>query len=100
MAASDVCNFADENTLYSCDKKLENVFVNLKIDLKNVSYWFQVNSLKANPGKFQLTILGDKKNNIFVQNIHDKEIKNSSEVEQLGITTGRQLKLKKHTDNL
>ena len=65
-----------------------------------MSYWFQVNSLKANPGKFQLTILGDKKNNIFVLNIHDKEIKNSSEVEQLGITTGRQLKLKKHTDNL
>ena len=53
MAASDVCNFADENTLYSCDKKLENVFVNLKIDLINVLYWFQDNSLKANPGKFQ-----------------------------------------------
>ena len=53
MAASDVCNFADENTLYSCDKKLENVFVNLKIDLINVLYWFQVNSLKVNPGKFQ-----------------------------------------------
>ena len=31
---SDVCNFADDNTLYSCDKKLENIFVNLKIDLK------------------------------------------------------------------
>ena len=40
-------------TLYSCDKKLENVFVNLKIDLINVLHWFQVNSLKANPGKFQ-----------------------------------------------
>ena len=53
MATSDVCNFADENTLYSCDKKLENVFVNLKIDLIIVLYWFQVNSLKANPGKFQ-----------------------------------------------
>ena len=53
MAASDVCNFADENTLYSCDKNLENVFVNLKIDLIIVLYWFQVNSLKANPGKFQ-----------------------------------------------
>ena len=53
MAASDVCNFAGENTLYSCDKKLENVFVNLKIDLIIVLYWFQVNSLKANPGKFQ-----------------------------------------------
>ena len=61
---------------YSCGKKLENIFVNLKIDLKNVLYWFQVNSLKANPGQFQFIILGDKKNNTFVLNIHDKEIKN------------------------
>ena len=30
-------------------------------------------------------ILGDKKNNTFVLNIHDKEIKNSSDVELLGI---------------
>ena len=97
---SDVCNFADDNTLYSCDKKLENIFVNLKIDLKNVLYWFQVNSLKANPGKFQFMILGDKKNNTFVLNIHDNEIKNSSEVELLGITIDSQLKFKKHIDNL
>ena len=41
---SNVFNFADDNTFYSCDRKLENIFVNLKIDLKNVLYWFQVNS--------------------------------------------------------
>ena len=56
---SDVWNFADNNTLYSCDKKIENIFFNLKIDLKNVLYWFQVNSLKANPGKFQFMVLGE-----------------------------------------
>ena len=97
---SDVCNFADGNTLYSCDKKIENIFFNPKIDLKNVLYWFQVNSLKANPGKFQFIILEDKKNNTFVLNIHEKEMKNSSEVELLDITIDRQLKFKKHIDNL
>ena len=97
---SDVCNFTDDNTLYRGDKKLENIFVDLKIDLKNVLYWFQVNSLKTNPGKFQFMILGDKKNNTFVLNIHDNEIKNSSEVELLGITIDSQLKFKKHIDNL
>ena len=66
-------------TLYSCDKKLRNIFVNLKIDLKNVWYWFQVNSLKANLGKFQFIILAEKKNNTFALNIHEKEIKNSGE---------------------
>ena len=97
---SDVCNFADDNTLDSCDKKLENIFVNLKIDLKNVLYWFQVNSLKANPVKFQFIILGDKNNNTFVLNILEKEIKTSSEAELLDITIDSQLKFKKHVDNL
>ena len=86
--------------LPSCEKKIENIFVNLKIDLKNVLYWFQVNSPKENPGKFQFMILGDKKNNTFVLNIHDKEIKNSSEVELLGIMVDSQLKFKKHIVNL
>ena len=63
-------------------------------------YWFQVNSLKANLGKFQFMILGDLKNNTFILNIHDKEIKNASEVELLVITIDSQLKLKKHFDNL
>ena len=97
---SDVWNFTDDNTLYRCHEKLENIFVDLKIDLKNVLYWFQVNSLKTNPGKFQFMILGDKKDNTFVLNIHDNEIKNSSEVELLGITIDSQLKFKKHIDNL
>ena len=48
----------------------------------------------------QFMILGDKKNNIFVLNIHDKEIKNSNEAELLGITIDNQLKFKKHIDNL
>ena len=64
-------------------------------DLKNGLYWFQANSLKANLGKFQFMILGDKKN-AFVLNIRDKEIKNSREVELLGITIDSQLKFKKH----
>ena len=82
-------------TLYSCNKKLWNIFVNLEVDHKNVLYWFQVNSLKTDPGKFQFMILGDKNNNTFVLNIHDKEIKNSNEVELLGITMDSQLKFKK-----
>ena len=85
--------------LYSCDKKLKNTSVNLKTNLKNVLYWFEVNSLKANPGKFQFMILGDKKNT-FVLNIHDKEIRSSTEVELLGITIDSQRKFKKYVDNL
>ena len=57
---SDVYNFADVNTMYSFDKKLDNNFSNIKYDLENVLSCFQANSLKANPSKFQFMILGDK----------------------------------------
>ena len=49
---SEVCNFADDNTLYSSNKELELVFRNLESDLNNVLAWFNISSLKANPGKF------------------------------------------------
>ena len=45
---SDICNFADDNTLYSCVKQLQSVFCNLQFDLKNILKWFNINSLKAN----------------------------------------------------
>ena len=38
---SEVCNFADDNTFYSFDKKLENIFSNLKYDRENVLSWFK-----------------------------------------------------------
>ena len=52
VTKSEVCNFADDNTLYSCNKNLKHVFSNLKYDLRNVLDWFKINSMKTNPGKF------------------------------------------------
>ena len=49
---SEVCNFADDNTLFCGDSNLNLVFINLNSDLSNVMDWFKINSLKANPGKF------------------------------------------------
>ena len=60
ITKSEVCNFADDNTLYSCNKNLEHAFSNLKYDLRNVLDWFKINSKKANPGKFQFMVLGVK----------------------------------------
>ena len=51
ITKSKVCNFADDNTLYSCNKNLEHVFSNFKYDLRNVLNWFKINSVKTDPGK-------------------------------------------------
>ena len=56
ITKSEICNFADDNTLYSCNKNLEHVFSNLKYDLRNVLDGFKINSMKANPGKFRIYV--------------------------------------------
>ena len=100
VVKSEVCNFADDNTLYSFDKKLNTIFSNLKYDLENVLSWFQGNSLKANPSKFQFMILGNKQNTSLVLKINGKKINNSRVIELLGIVIDNQLKFKKHIENL
>ena len=53
---TEVCNFADDNTIYDCGEDLSNILENLKHDLKILLKWFRINSLQANPGKFQFMI--------------------------------------------
>ena len=77
---SEVCNFVDDNTLYSSRKEFEIVFRNLKTDINNVLAWFIINSLKENPGKFQFMVLRTKEDDSFVLNIGKNKIKSSTEV--------------------
>ena len=62
--------------------------------------WFKINSLKTNPGKFQLAVLGVKKILPFRLNVNGKIIPCSNEVKLLGITIDDQLKFKKHIEDL
>ena len=57
---SEICNFADNTTLYSCDRDLLCIKENLTFDMKNILLWFRTNSLKANAGKFQFMMLNQK----------------------------------------
>ena len=99
---SGVCNFADDDTLYSVRKNIENVISDLKTDLVGVMEWFKINSLKANLGKFQFMILGNKDGRSFNINIHINNVqtKNSNEVTLLGIKTDKNLTFKNHISEL
>ena len=100
ITLSEVCNFADDNTLYSSNKELELVFRNLESDLNNVLAWFNINSLKANPEKFQFMVLGTKEADSFVLNIGKNKIESSTEVTLLGVKIDKQLKFKSHIEEL
>ena len=58
---SEICNFADDNAVYLCGKDLPKIKDDLICAMKNILKWFRLNYLKVNPGKFQFTILGDKR---------------------------------------
>ena len=97
---TEVCNFADDNTIYDCGKDLPNILENLKHDLTILLKWFIINSLQANPGKFQFMILGKKKRNSFKLIINSTKIEESKKVVLLGITIDNLLTFNEHIDNL
>ena len=90
LKKSEVCNFADDNTLFCGNKNLDLVFFNLNSDLSNVMDWF-----KINPGKLQFLVQGANKIDCFNLNVAGKVISSSSEVKLLGITIDYELKFKK-----
>ena len=99
VSKSDICNFADDNTLSFCEKMLGDILHNLKFDLEHVLKCFKVNSSKPNPGKLQFMISGantDIKVNLFL----DGNKIEKSQVVLLTITIGDKLSFKTRTENI
>ena len=87
-------------TLYSSNKELEMVFRNLETELSNVLVSFNINSLKANPGKFQFMVLGIKQGDSFVLNIGKNKIESSTEVVLLGVKIDKKVEFKSHIEEM
>ena len=100
IESCEICNFADDNTLYSSGIELSSILENLKHDMKTILKWFRINSLKANPGKFQFMILGKKQCNEVKLIINSIVINESNAVELLGITIDNKLTFNEHINNL
>ena len=79
---SDICNFADDNSLSK---------ENLISDTKSILNWFRLNSLKANPGKFQFMILGDRSHHKHILKINSIKVEASDDVLLLGITIDKKI---------
>ena len=62
--------------------------------------WFKINSLKANPGKFQFMVVGSKDERSFNIHIDNVQIKNSKEVTLLGTKIDKNLPFTKHISEL
>ena len=92
VSKSDICSFADDNTLSPCGKMLGPISSFLGHILK----WFKVDSLTPNPGKFQFMISGantDINVNLFLDG---NKIEKFQVVVLLEITIDNKLNLAKY----
>ena len=92
-----ICNFADNNTLYSCNENLSEIFQDLVYDLKNDLNWFRSNSLKANPKKM---VLGKIISDSYILNTDGMKLLSTNEVTLFGVTIDNKLTLKNNIDEL
>ena len=97
---SDICNFADVNTIYSCGIDLHEIVTNLESDLSRLLEWFTHNGMVANPKKFQRMFLGLKGQRKLLLNINDNKLSATDHVQLLGIEVGNKLKFNKHVKTL
>ena len=51
LSNTDVCNFADDTTLYACDIELQNVLHDLEDNSLTAILWFENNYMKLNQSK-------------------------------------------------
>ena len=96
---TEICNYADDTTIYVCGQKLEHIVSSLKTDAQRLSKWFLDNSMKLNPDKCHLLVFGEKNNDVSVR-IGATTITESVEEKLLGVTLDKNLDFKNHVSTL
>ena len=91
---TDICNFADDTTLYACGKELDTISFTLEIETNRAIQWLKDNEIVANPPKFQLMFLSKLKNIEKNISFEGKTIKSSDTVELLRITLDKNINFK------
>ena len=91
LLETDVCNFADDNTLSACGETAEDVLNRVKADLARAIDWFKCNGLVANPEKFQFIMLGKNTQEFESIMVSDIVIKTSKSVKLLGVEIDKEL---------
>lgn len=96
---TSICNFADDNTLYSCADTCTEVKMNLESDVAVTLDWYTQNLLVANPTKFQMLVLGKVDTPVTIQ-LGNFVLTSTESVELLGITLDRKLTFSNHVNTL
>ena len=96
---SDLCNFADDNTLYSCDVSLNVLVEKLETSAKSVIEWFGNNYMKLNESKCKILVCGNKEE-VIIASVGISKIIESHKITLLGTHIDRELKYDDHVNNI
>ena len=91
---SEICNFADDATIYACYTPNDTVIVKLEDELQKIVIWFKEIGMCANPAKFQMVVFGFKINNFLCLNINGQKMKQSEHVKLLGVQIEKKLRFR------
>ena len=98
---STIYNYADDNTVYFIHKDFTFLKSVLESDSLNLISWFEENSMKTNPDKFQAICIGKKTyDNIETFRIGETDIKCENNVSLLGINIDFMLKFDDHVTEI
>ena len=79
IQGTDIFNYADDTTIYTCDMRLENVFSMLENDSNIIIEWFENDYMKLNEDKCHFMIFGERTNQVVSINIGNCTVDNSQE---------------------
>ena len=96
---AEVCNFADDTTLYASNLDLETLIQNLEDDSLKAILWFENNYMKLNDEKCHFLVSGNTNEHLWV-NIGEALIWESSKEKLLGVTIDKKLSFNEHVQTL
>ena len=99
ISKCSLCNYADDNTLYSTGKNLNRIRRNLEMEFMILHQWFHENHMTLNPGKCHYMVIGsrDLSHEIMLNN---NKITSSNEEKLLGIFLDSKLNFESHIGSL
>ena len=97
---SDICNYADDTTIYSCDKSLDKITHKLENDCNVALKCFADNFMKLNADKCHLLVLGQRCDDSVSVKIGNTDVVTSSEEKLRGVHIDSKLSFDHHVSKL
>ena len=95
----DICNYADDTTLYVSDTDTIDILNTLESSISTVASWFTDNCMRLNRDKCHFMVFGDQSNDLTLQ-IETIPVVESREQKLLEITVDKKLTFKTHVESL